>query len=259
MVATDPEWAVKIKSCLLLLMTATLGFSQAPTPSLPQIGEMMKPYLVDALPKVLYEHNRSWGRTTMAMHAIRWHGLRPEIEKTPHNDGHWQKLRIVPRDPRTNLAFSLSEPKVIDADRRTFKAYVAFVAGLEYEQQLWEKGVRLYSGSTRAHVRVQALLDVESTLRWDTSKSAIPDLVLRLKITKATVRMNDFVVEHTAGIGGTGAKLIGEGIEGIVKEAQPGLQERLQERMEAALVKAGDTRDIRLGFGALFGSKAPNR
>ena len=176
--------------------------------------------------------------------------------KTSQNDGHWQKIRISIRDPGRNLQFQLSEPKAIDAERQTFSAYVSFIAGLEYEQQLWEAGIRLYSGSTRARVRVTALLDVENTLRWDTDKSLIPDLIIRLKVTKATVRTSDLVVEHTAGVGGTAAKLLGEAIEGLVKEAQPGLQRKLQERMEAALVKAGDTREVRIGLGSVFGPKA---
>ena len=257
--STNPRGALMrllLPTLTLLLAAIPAAFAQtAPgAPSLPEIAAMVKPLLVQMVPPVLYEHSSGWGRTVMAAHALRWHGIEPRIEKSPHNDGHWQKVKLLPRD-LDKLDFKLTDPVAVDADRQTFQAYVDFIAGVEYEHQLWERGVRLYSGETRAHLRIQAWVNVESSFKVDTSNGL--DFVFRLKATKAKVQASHLVVEHTAGIGGSGAKLLGEALETIVKEVEPGLQRRLQEKIEAALVKAADTREVRIGLGSLFSTKTP--
>src|SRR3954463_7306474 len=106
---------------MLLLLAGPTGFAQSP--SLPEVATMVKPLLIESIPPILYEHSRNWGHTTLAAHGVHWHGLRPEVVKTPRNDGHWQKARLVPRD-LYKLDFKLSEPTSIDAERQSFRAYL---------------------------------------------------------------------------------------------------------------------------------------
>src|SRR5262249_48223904 len=139
------------------------------------------------------------------------------------------------------------------AERQAFQVYLSFMTTVDYEHQLWESGVRLYSGSTKARVRIKLWIDVENTIRLDTKKkSYIPDLIVRLKATNAKVAYDDFVVEHTAGVGGTAAKVIGESIEGIMQELQPNLERQLLDRAAAAIVRAADTKEIRVGLGSFL-------
>jgi hypothetical protein len=245
------RWILAL-GCLLSLTEA--GRSQAPptgAPSLAELGELLKPHLVAMVPPVLYERSRNWGKTSNVPNAIHWHGLRPEIHKTPRNDGTWQKVRILPRDLPQSLELRLLDLRRVDKERQAFRVYLSFAATVEFEQQVWESGVRLYSGRTRARMRVTAWLDVENTVRLDTTKSFVPDLVVRFKVTGAKLSVHDVIVEHTAGVGGSAARLLGEALEGIVKEIEPGLERRVLDRAAASLVRAGDTREVRLGFGSL--------
>ena len=41
-----------------VFLFAAVGFAQEAPPSLFQVAGLMKPYLLDAIPPVLYEHNR---------------------------------------------------------------------------------------------------------------------------------------------------------------------------------------------------------
>lgn len=234
--------------CILMLLSAPAVRGQE---SLPQLAGMIKPYLVEAVPPVLYEHARNWGKTSRTPHALHWHGLRPEVVKTARNDGHWQKMRLSPRDLARTLDLRMSPMRQIDAERQSFQVYISFMTQLDYEQQLWESGVRLYSGSTRARVRVSLLMDVENTIRLDTKKG-VPDVVVRLKATNAKVSYSELVVEHTAGVGGTAAKVLGEAIEGMMHELRPDLERRLLEKAGSAIVRAADTREIRIGIGSLL-------
>jgi hypothetical protein len=237
-------------TCLCVLLLA--GDVRAQDSSLPEVAQMIKPFLVKAIPPVLYEHNRNWGKTSRVPHAVHWHGLRPEVHSTPRNDGHWQKIRLTPRQLAGTLDFRMSPPKKIDDDRQSFQVYLTFVTGIEYEHQLWESGVRLYSGSTRARARIHLKMDVENTMRWDKTNYFLPDLVVRLRATNAKLAYNELVVEHTAGVGGSAAKLIGEAIEGLIREIEPDLERRLLDKAGAAIVRAADTREIRLGLGSIL-------
>src|SRR5436305_15156492 len=132
-------------SCLLQAGSAQPA---APAPSIAELGDLLRPHLVAMVPPVLYEHSRNWGKTSQVAHAIHWHGLRPEIHTTARNDGTWQKIRLAPRDLAHTLELKLFDLRKVDGDRQTFRVYLSFVTTLEFEQQLWESGVRLYSGRT---------------------------------------------------------------------------------------------------------------
>lgn len=243
-----PKFAIAI-AALFLIAADVPG--QTPT-TLPEVAQMMRPFLVEAIPSVLFDHSRNWGKTSRVPHAIHWRGLRPEIVKTPRNDGHWQKIKLSPRDLARTLDFRMSHPRSVSANTQAFQVFISFMTTVEYEQQLWESGVRLYSGRTKARVRVLLWMDVENTMRLDAKKSIVPDVVVRVKATGAKLAYDDFVVEHTAGVGGTAAKWLGEALEGIMQELRPDLERQLLDRAGAAIVRAADTKEIRIGIGSMW-------
>ena len=65
------------------------------------------------------------------------------------------------------------------------------------------------------------------------------------------------MVEHTAGIGGDAAKALGEAVVHTVKQVKPQLERDLLAKANAAIVKAGDTKEIRVALGKLLEGKAP--
>ena len=223
--------------------------------SLAELSKALGPLLADALPPVLYEKETDWGRTSMVAHAIHWRGLRPEIRKTPRNDGTWRKIKITARNPRQNVDIRLYGLKQKSEDKQIFQADLAFLCGVEYDQQNWESGIRLWSGSVRARLRVKAHLECENVIRVEPGKSFFPDIVFRLRVTKASVTYDDLVVEHIAGVGGTAAKVIGEAFHDVLNQWRPSVERNLLARANAAIVKAADTREVRIGLGGLFSEK----
>ena len=236
----------------LLAVALLLAFplvAGADDDSLKALADALRPVLAKSLPPVLYEKSTNWGHQEMAPNGLRWHGLRAEIVKTPKNDGKWRKIRVTAQDLPRTLVLNLSDLKSAGADRQTFKTFLAFQAGVEYEQQTWDLGVRLHSGSVRARVQFKAALDCENVLRIEPTKGLIPDVVFRLRVTQADVSYDNLVVEHVAGVGGSAARLIGEAARGALKACKPSLERGLLARVNAAIVKAADTRELRLGLG----------
>jgi hypothetical protein len=250
-------------ACLAVvpLATGAQGASpQATAPPAKELAAALRDLLRHSLPPTLYESTSNWGHTREVPHAVRWtgQGLRfhPEIVKTARNDGSWRKIRVTTQELDRTLVFRISDLKYPSKDQITFQAFLSFQAGIEFEQQLWESGVRLYSGSTRARLRVNLPMRWEATMRLDQSKSILlPELVVRFRVLQADLSYDQLVVEHIAGIGGTGAKLLGDALHSAVKQARPSLERDLLAKANAAILHAGDTREIRLGLSSLLGDK----
>ena len=238
------------------------GHAQSPAagaPSLDDLSASLRTLLVQSLPAILYEASPGWGKTSQVPHSVKWRGqglrVHPEITKAARNDGTWRKIRLTTQNLERTLEFRLSDLKPAGPDQLTFRVFVAFQAGIDFEQQIWESGVRLYSGSTRARVRVKLPMLCEATIKIEQGKSFLPDTVLRLRVIQSDLSYDNLVVEHIAGIGGTGARLLGEALRSTVKEVRPSLERDLLAKANTAILKAGDTREIRIGLSSLLGKK----
>ncbi len=247
-----------VASCFVL---AGLVGDLCPAPAqqpenLAELSKMLKPLLADALPTVLYEKHDNWGHTTMVTHAIRWHGLRPEFTKSPRNDGTWKHIEISVRNPKQTVEVRMHGLKKVNDEKQTFKTDLAFGCTVEYDQQNWESGIRLWSGSVRARLHVKAHLDCENIIRAETKEgSFLPDIVFRLRVAKAHLSYDDLIVEHIAGLGGTAAKVIGETFHDAMNQWKPSIERNLIGKGNAAIVKAADTKEVRIGLSGLFKEK----
>ena len=72
----------------------------------------------------------------------------------PHNDGRWVKIRIAHKDIERTLKLTVDD-MIKEKARKTFTINLSFDAQVDLERQTWKAGLRLYSGSTRARLRVK--------------------------------------------------------------------------------------------------------
>ena len=246
--------------CGIVIVLAVLTGAGSPTPAqqpenLAELSKTLKPMLADALPQVLYEKDDNWGHTTMVVNAVRWHGLRPELGKTPRNDGKWKHLKISVRNPKQTVDIRMYGLKKIDDDKQTFSTDLTFMCEVDYDQQNWESGARLWSGSVRARAQVKLDMDCEDTLRVEFDKNNLPDFILRLRVTGAKLHYDKLVFEHINGIGGDGAKIIGKAAHDVMNRWRPSIERDVLAKASDAIVKTADTREIRVGFGGLLKTK----
>ncbi|HZT80272.1 MAG TPA: hypothetical protein VFA26_08625, partial [Gemmataceae bacterium] len=75
------------------------------------------------------------------------------------------------------------------------------------------------------------------------------------RATKADLRYDNLVVEHVAGVGGELAKLIGDAFHGGLTQWRPALERELLARADAAIVRAADTKEVRVNLAGLFAKK----
>lgn len=240
--------------CLLLVGTAPAA---EPADS-QRLAQVLRGLLLKNLPDPVLESGRGWGHQKEVVVGLKWHRagrlrLKAEPQKALRNNGHWQKVRIQAIDPARTLSLAVRDLKHPEAGKTTFEAYAAIDTRLTYEQQLWKSGVRLYAGETRARCRAVARLACEFTNRLEARPgSLLPDAVIRVRVTEAELNYTDFVCEHTAGLDGDAAKKVGEAVLKFLKQAKPSLERDLLAKANAAIVKAADTREVRIELDKLL-------
>lgn len=243
----------------LLLALSSPTFA-AETPSTAELSGGLRSVLLLNVPTPIVVQDFNWGHQEMVPIGIKWEKkgifLKPEVMKKLHNDGVWRKIAVTADNPEKTLELTVKDVQRPDAETIRYSIEVVMPVNLKFEQQLWHSGIRLYAGETRGRCKAILLLNCESTTRVEKKPdSLLPDVVFRLRVLEAKLNYYDFAVVHTAGVGGDMAKLLGRAVHDTVNQWRPSLERNLLEKANAAIVKAGDTKEIRLGLGKLFDAK----
>jgi hypothetical protein len=225
--------------------------------SAPALAGNLRSFLLEALPDPLFEDAKQWG-TQAPVRRLKWRGqglgVHPEVQEVLENDGSWWKVRVTAISPRDSLVVDLRDVQHPEPGRMTFTAFVALDAHVDYDRQKWRSGKRLYSGSTRARMRLKLEMRCEVTGRLDT-KGLLPEAVVRLRVVDSRAGYENFVVEHIPGLGGEAAKVLGNAAHASLQQWHPSLERQLIARANAAILKAGDSKEVRVGLASLLGKK----
>lgn len=200
----------------------------------------LRAFLLDNFPDPLFEDASHWNLQKRGPRG-KW-----------RNDGRWWKARIEGRNLRDTLLLDLRDVQQPGGGLTTFTLFVSFDAGIQLDRQTWMMGARLHSGSTRARCRVRLTLRCEALTKFEKGKKLLPDAIFRLRVVQSNLEYDNVVVEHVAGVGGEAAKLLGEAVIDGIRQMKPSLERNLRERANTAIVKAADTKEVRLNLFDLF-------
>jgi hypothetical protein len=219
---------------------------------------LLRKLLLANLPDPLIEKEFNWGTMKEVPVGVKWKREgrllpRPEVQLKLHNDGVWRRVKVTADAPAKTLQLGIGDLRVPEEGKLTFLLNVALPVHLHFEQQIWKAGERLYSGSTRARCRVGLHLNVESVSRLEANpKSFFPDVVFRVRVTDARLTYDNVVVEHTLGVGGDAAKILGDALLDAIKQWKPSLERDLLIKANKAIIKAGDTKEVRISITKLL-------
>ena len=101
-------------------------------------------------------------------------------------------------------------------------------------------------------MRLKLNLKCEATSRWEKTGGFLPDALFRVRILQADARYDKLVIEHVAGIGGEAAKVLGDLFKGSLEQWRPSLERELLAKADAAIVKAGDTKEVRVRLSSVL-------
>jgi hypothetical protein len=258
-----------------LLLTAVGAAAQAPPVKAPApipaekaadaqpLADTFQKLLLANLPDPLVQSNHHWGEQKEVAIGVRWEKkgvirYRPEVMKDVKNDGHWERVTVTAVDPEKKLKLTVANPRTPEAGTTLFDAVVQSDVRLKYEQQRWALGKRFYSGETRATCTAAVTMVVELTSRNEYPPGAVlPTVVLRVRVTEAKLTYWDLECEHTLGVGGDAAKLLGKAVHEVMKKVKPDMEQGLLDKANAAVVKAADTKEVKVELGNLLSGKLP--
>src|SRR5438105_722972 len=198
--------------------------SAAQIPGLPasskdELAGDLRGLLLKNLPQPLYEASPNWGHQSTTRH-LHLPGRRREGE--PKNDGVWRKIRVEALNPAESLVLDLRNVQNADG-KVTFQVFAAVDVKLDFTQQRWESGLKLFDASARGKARVKVTLDCEATSRVE-GAGLLPEIVFALKVTRADVRYDNLKFDHVAGLGGEAAQMLGELLHAAVGQWRPSLE-----------------------------------
>jgi hypothetical protein len=248
------------------LAFAALGRSAPPTSILGGSGKdelagNLRGLFLQNLPDPLYEKENNWGhQSTVRRRHIqgKFGDMQIEIRHEPRNDGVWKKLKVEAVNPADSLVFDLRDVANPEPGKVTFQVFSAVDTNVEYTHQRWESGLRLFDASTRAKVRIKVTLDCDATTRVENGV-LLPEFIIDLKVTKADVKYDNLKFEHIAGIGGEAAQLVGELAHAALTQWRPSIEKDALAKANAAIVKAGQHKEVRLSLEKLFKAPAPKK
>ena len=223
------------------------------TLSTEKLAANLRELLLQELPDPLFEEQPGWGRTSSAITGLKWKGKglhgHPEVMHADKNQGTWRKVRVSAINLPKTLMLVIQDVRKLDQGRTQFDALVEFDAHIDATQQNWAKGIELYGGSLRARFRVKMALQCEVTSRIESKGGTLPDMIFRLRVTQADINYDHFVTEHIAGLGGDAARLLGDALQ---KALRPWLQKRVLPKADSAIVRAADTKEVRLSLASIL-------
>jgi len=221
------------------------------------LAKTLRDLLLKHIPDPIIETSPGWATQRECTVGYKFHKeglrLRTEVMKGMRNDGAWRKFVVTSPNAGKSLAVGITDAECPEPGKVTFTALFTTDCDFRFEQQLWQNGVRLYSGETRGRFKAGLILKCEATNRTEKKPGdLLPEVVFRVRATSAELHHDKITVEHTAGLGGDAARILGDAVLALVKAAKPNLERDLLAKANAAIVKAADTKEVRLSVGSLF-------
>ncbi len=248
----------------LWLSGATLSAAPpAPAHDTKDLAATLRTLLLANLPEPLVAADMGWDTQREVAIGVQWEKkgrvrYRPSVMRDVKNDGHWQKVHIHAKEPEKTLSLSVSNVRVPEVGKTLFDAHIGLDSKIVYEQQMWTGGKRLYAGESHARCRAELNCVVELTDKVEFQPgSVLPAVRFRVRVVEAHLEYKDLVCEHTLGVGGEAAKVIGKTLLELLKTVQPNTEKDLLAKANAAIVKAADTKEVRVEFDKLLQGKPP--
>jgi hypothetical protein len=252
------------RSTIVLLVVLAAPIHALEPPPLPGLNGAPKDELAGALrglllknlPDPLYEAAPNWGHQSEGRRFPllgKRRDTQVEMAHEPRNDGIWRKIRVEAVNPAESLVFDIRDVQSPEAGKVDFQTFTALDVLVNFHQQRWLSGIKVFDGKARAKARVKVTLDCEAATHIDSSQ-LLPELVFQLKVTKADLKYDNLKFEHIAGFGGEAAQIIGEAAHTALKQWRPSIERDLLARANAAIVKAGGEREVRLSLTKLLKS-----
>jgi hypothetical protein len=223
-----------------MVALVTVGFPTSTTYAQPSpedavknaIAGVIEGYLIDELSDLKFSKKNNWDRKI----------------KTPFGkkkDGFWKRYSVTPEDVKKRTDFKILEVKRLSSTSAEICCRLStFVRG-KAQAKLWKLGAEL--GSTSAEARATVIVEVciKLKLKGNIDKA---EFSIVPKITESDVDIKDFELDKLGAIGGYSAKVIGDALESLGKDALEKAETKLAEAIANSLQQAAEKNEVRVSL-----------
>jgi hypothetical protein len=244
----------------IMLFLTTLFAQAPPVPGTPgaagRLSDALRDLIVHNLPEPLYVKTHDFDHKAPASSRVQGKGPdgHAEVLRGDKEEGEWTRFQAFALNPARDLQLTLTDLRFPEQGKMTFDLNMSLPVRFLFERQIRKAGVKLYKGTVKARLRLALTMHCEANAGLEKG-SLLPTLVFRLRATAAQVAYDQFVLEHIAGFGGEAAREVGKLVRKAIHQWKPSIERELLARANAALCKAADTGEIRLGLDGLTRSK----
>ncbi|QJW96016.1 hypothetical protein [Frigoriglobus tundricola] len=239
-----------------LPLKAPKGIEQPKPEETAAIARLLREMALQKMPDALVKSQQQWGKQkefAVGRVMLRNPDRLPDAPRALFNDGLWRRFTVTARDPAETLAVTITELVRPEENKLLVTLNVGMDINFRMEQQLWKRGLMLYSGETRGHCKgaVQLKAVVSHTAEFKPG-ALLPHIVLKVTTTEAKLFYDKLVIDHTAGLDGEDAKKVGDLVLDLVKSVKPDLEKQLLDKGNAAIVKAAGTKEVQVKLDKLM-------
>ncbi len=223
----------------------------------PYLSNLFRQILLTQIPKPLLKESIGWGEQKEFTTGVSLTHERPRLLPVPikktMNHGTWRKIEVFAHNPEELLRLSVDQIHPVGNNKMAFRINVTCPLKWNFEQQIWKRGIRIYSGQTRGRCLVGILLQCELESKIQKSKNSfLPAITFSPRVVKANLGYNQMVIEHTLGVGGEAAKFLGQSFFDLLKQIKPHLEGDLLNKANQGIVNTTNRKDIHLQFEKWF-------
>lgn len=207
----------------------------------PPLVDLAESLIADALPR-RYSDARHWGgqKHFTTGWKVERDGLKIETRRRKQlvNHGTWKRYDVWLADGE-KLALDVTDVRVFDDGRVTFRLAAGGPLKGRVELQQWQRGVRLLGVSADCEARVRLVLDVEAALSARQGL-LLPEVAVAPKVTAARVEMTDFRLRRVGELRGPLAKELGDAAEPALRREVARQNEKIAAKINKSIAKHAD-------------------
>ncbi len=205
----------------------------------PQLIGWLTNMVHDNLPPT-YEDDRKWGLQKEVWDGVKFWRENGHLETKRRtklvNSGTWTRYSIAIVEPDKNLHVIFNRLELLPDSRIAFEISVDCPLEVSGRLSQWARDVQVVSISADAEATCQ--LRIAGTVQFQMNVLKIPpDIKLKPHVDYAHVELTHYRVRRISQVGGDFAKVLGQGLRGVVDEKLADLNSKMADKINGQFDK----------------------
>lgn len=216
-----------------------MAYAQTEDLATPQLIGWLTDMVQDNLPPI-YEDDRKWGQQKEVWDGVKFWRENGRLETKRRtklvNSGTWTRYTIAIVEPEKNLHVRFHRMELLSDSRIAFEISVDCPLDVFGRLSQWVRDVQVVSISANADAACR--LNIAGTVQFQMNVLKLPpDIKIKPRVDYAHVELTHYRVRRISQVGGDFAKLLGEGLRGVVDEKLADMNSKLSDKINTQFDK----------------------